>query len=597
MANNRPVIKYTSKEYTSIKKDLEQYIKINYPDTYKDFSDNSFGSIMLEGVSYVGDMLSFYLDYQINESFLDSATEYNNVVRLARQLGYKYQNSPSTTGIVSLYISVPANSNGLGPDLQYLPTILRGSTFSTQDNTTFILTENIKFDNIKNEVVVANVDSTTGLPVSYAIKADGKVVSGIVIREVLSVGDFQKFTKIKLSNPNITEIISVQDTEGNYYFEVEHLAQNTVYSETTNANALADGVPSIMKPIIVPRRFVTERVLNETYIQFGYGSDSSVTNPSFADPKTIVMDLHGKNYVTDSNFDPSVLLETDKFGIAPSNTQLTVIYRVNTTRNSNASAGSVNSVTNSIFKFENEIQLDPTKKNEVISSLEVQNINPIIGSVTLPTAEEIRLRGLSAYTSQNRAVTKEDYKSLVYAMPQQFGSIAKCNIVRDSDSVKRNLNLYTISENTDGRLIQSNTTIKNNLKNWLLSKKMINDTIDILDAKIINFSITYKATTTSKDNKFSVLNAINTRLTSKYNKFFEIGEPIYINDIYNIINTTIGVLDAKQVKINIKTGTGYSRTFIDISKQLSADGTYIKCPENCIFELKFPNSDIVGTIL
>ena len=597
MAKNRPVIKYTSKEYTSIKKDLEQYVKINYPDIYKDFSDNSFGSIMLEGVSYIGDMLSFYLDYQINESFLDSATEYNNVVRLSRQLGYKYQNSPSTTGILSLYISVPANTNGLGPDLRYLPTLLRGSTFSTDNDTSFILTENVKFDNIKNEVVVANVDTTTGLPVSYAIKADGKVVSGIIVKEVINVGDFEKFKKIKLSNPNITEILSVQDMEGNYYFEVEHLAQNTVYSETTNPNALTDGVPSIIKPIIVPRRFVVEKVLNETYLQFGYGSDSSITNPSFADPKTIVMDLHGKNYVTDSEFDPSVLLQTDKFGIAPSNTDLTVIYRVNTNRNSNASVGSVNLVTNSIFKFEDEINLNSTLKNQVIASLEVQNIEPIIGSVTLPSAEEIRLRGLSAFTTQNRAVTKEDYKALVYAMPQQYGSIAKCNILRDADSVKRNLNLYVISENVDNKLTQTNSTIKNNLKTWLLSKKMINDTIDILDTKIINFSISYKATATSKDNKFNVLNSINTRLINKYNKFFEIGEPIYINDIYNIINSTIGVLDAKQVKVSIKNGTNYSRTYIDIDKQMSADGTYIKCPENCIFELKFPDSDIVGTIL
>jgi hypothetical protein len=597
MAKNRPVIKYTNKEYTSIKKDLEEYIKINYPDSYKDFSDNSFGSIMLEGVSYIGDMLSFYLDYQINESFLDSATEYNNVVRLSRQLGYKYQNSPSTTGILSFYISVPANSNGLGPDTAYLPTLLRGSSFANQNGTSFILTENVKFDNLKNEIVVADVDITTGLPITYAVKADGKVVSGIIVKETVNVDAYQRFTKITLSNPNITEILSVQDREGNFYYEVEHLAQNTIYSETTNANALQDGVPSIIKPIIVPRRFVVEKLLNETTLQFGYGSDSSIVDASFADPKTIVMDLYGKNYVTDSSFDPSVLLETDKFGIAPSNTQLTIFYRVNTTRNSNAAVGTVNSVQNSIFKFENEVTLNQLTKNTVISSLEVQNLQPIIGSVTLPSAEEIRLRALSTYSSQNRAVTREDYKALIYAMPQQYGSIAKCNILRDQDSIKRNLNLYIISEDSSGKLTQTNSTIKNNLKTWLLSKKMINDTIDILDTKIINFSIAYKASTTSKDNKFTVLNSINTRLTTRFAKIFEIGEPIYVNEIYNIINSTIGVQDAKKVKIVIKTGNGYSSTYLDVDKQSSADGSYIKCPENCIFELKYPETDIVGTIL
>ena len=178
MPKSTPSIKYTSRDFESIKQDLLDYTKRYYGDNVKDFSQNSFASLMLETVSYIGDTLSFYLDYQVNESFFDSATEYNNVIRLARQLGYKNKLAPSSTGIATFYISVPAAASGLGPDTAYIPTLLRGSQFITTSGINFVLTENVQFKNDKNLVIASKVDDTTGLPTEYAIKANGRAISG-----------------------------------------------------------------------------------------------------------------------------------------------------------------------------------------------------------------------------------------------------------------------------------------------------------------------------------------------------------------------------------------------------------------------------------
>jgi hypothetical protein len=97
-------INYTSRDFESIKTDLENYAKRYYPTTFKDFSEASFGALMLDLVAYVGDQLSFYADFQANESFLDSAIRYDNVIRLSETIGYKNQGVAKSTGQVAIYI-------------------------------------------------------------------------------------------------------------------------------------------------------------------------------------------------------------------------------------------------------------------------------------------------------------------------------------------------------------------------------------------------------------------------------------------------------------------------------------------------------------
>lgn len=598
MPKSKPSIKYTSREYSTIKQDLLDYAKRYYGDSVKDFSENSFASLMFETVSYIGDTLSFYIDYQVNESFFDTATEYNNVIRLARQLGYKNKLAPSSTGIATFYISVPAASTGLGPDTRYIPTLLRNSQFITTNGTNFILTENVQFKNDNNLVIASKIDDTTGLPTEYAIKANGKVISGANNRKTITIGNFEKFRKVSLGTSNVAEIISVMDDEGNEYYEVDSLAQNIIYSETTNPNALTDGVPSLLKPYVVGRRFTVERTSTDTYLQFGHGSDEhiSMDNDIF-DPKNTVLEMHAKNYFSDTAFDPNTLVENDKFGIGPSNTRLVVVYRVNTTNNVNAAVGALNQVKNSLFSFNDESNLVAATKTTIKNSLEVDNETPIIGYSSVPTPDEIRIRALNYFASQNRAVTKEDYKSFVYAMPSQFGAITRCNVVRDADSIKRNLNLYVISENSNGLLTATNNTIKENLKTWLSRVKMINDTIDILDAKIVNIGIRFSVKSTQQDNKYTALSDGIQAVKDKFNRKFEIGEPIYITDVQTALQSVPSIADVKKITIFNRVGGNYSDISYNINMNKSADGRYITLPEEYIFEIKDMNADIIGTVL
>jgi len=598
MPKSTPSIKYTSRDFDSIKQDLLDYTERYYGDTVKDFSQNSFASLMLETVSYIGDTLSFYLDYQVNESFFDSATEYNNVIRLARQLGYKNKLSPSSTGIATFYVSVPAAASGLGPDPTYIPTLLRGSEFTTSSGINFILVENVQFKNNNNLVIASKVDNTTGLPTEYAIKANGRIISGANYRRTYEIGAFEKFRKLSLGTPNVAEITSVIDAEGNEYFEVDSLAQNIIYSETTNPNAIVDGVPSLLKPFVVGRRYTIERTSNDTIIQFGHGSDEFMsTDNDIFDPKNTVLEMHAKNYFTDTSFDPNRIVENDKFGIGPSNTGLIVTYRVNTTNNVNAAVGALNTSKNVQLNFADDANLLSTTKNTIKSSVEVDNEEPIIGYSSVPTPDEMRIRALNYFASQNRAVTKEDYKSFVYAMPPQFGSLTRCNIVRDSDSIKRNLNLYVISEDSNGFFTTANNTIKENLKTWLSRVKMINDTIDILDGKVINIGIRFSVKSTQQENKYTALNEGIQAVKNQFNRKFEIGEPIYLTDVQTALQSVSSIADVKKVTIFNRVGGVYSDISFDIDVNKSADGRYVMIPEDQIFEIKYPNADIIGTVL
>jgi len=590
-------IKYTSRDFSSIKQDLVEYAKRYYPDTFKDFNDASFGSLMLDTVAYAGDILSFYLDYQANESFIDTAIEYDNVLRHARQMGYKYPNNPVSSGIVELYITVPANSNGIGPDTDYLPVVKAGTEFSSTGNSIFTLNEDVDFSNSGNEVVVSQVDSDTGVPTYYAVRSQGQVISGRLSQQTVGLGAFEKFRKIEINNEDVSEIVAVFDSEGHPYFEVDHLSQNIIYESVINRRTDKNMAPNLLKPFVVSRRFTVEQERGKTTLQFGYGSDSEINNESIADPSKVVMNIHGRDHVTDSSFDPTKLTATDKFGIAPANTVMTIYFRTNTGNTVNASVGSIASVTSPSFEFENRSSLDGTKISTVTNSLEVNNPERIVGDVSAPSIKEIRERSKSFFASQNRAVTRQDYTSLVYAMPQKFGAVKRCSIEQDKDSFKRNLNLYVLSESTSGKLTETTDSIKENLKIWINRYKMINDTVDILDAHIVNIGIEFSVLAEDESNKFSVLQACADRLTRDFaTNAMNIGESFAVTDVYKSLNNVPGVLDTIDVKMVRKSGTSYSDVPFNINSYMSSDGRTLLIPNTHIFEIKLPTSDIQGVV-
>ena len=429
MATKKTPIDYTSRDFNSIKESLVDYAKRYYPEVYQDFNEASFGSLMMDMVSYVGDVMSFYLDYQVNESFLTTAIEQKNVINLSRQMGYKYQQVATSSGEITLYVLVPANDLGLGPDLSYAPIIREGSAFSSESGANFILTEDIRFDDPANEVVAGRIDGATGVPSFYAIRAKGKIISGTILEQTISVGDYQRFRKLVLRDDNVVEILSVEDSDGNEYYQVENLAQNIVYRTFANKSVDSQNVKEFLRPVSVPRRFVFEYDGTDYYLQFGFGSEDELTIDSVADPSSVSLELYGRDYITDIRLDPSKLLNSDKLGISPSNTQITVRYRKNSSQNPNASVGAVKNVTNLLIEFNDIISLSPSKISSVRRSIECINESVIKGSAVAPTSEEIKQRAISYFATQSRAVTEKDYEALTYAMPSKFGSITRCSVV------------------------------------------------------------------------------------------------------------------------------------------------------------------------
>ena len=589
-------IKYTSRDFESIRGDLINHAKRYYPDTFKDFSEASFGALMIDSVAYIGDILSFYLDYQANESFLDTSIEYNNILRHGKALGYKFAGRGVASGEVTLYIIVPANEVGMGADSDYIPVLKANSSFVGGGNR-FTLTDDVRFDQPDNHVVVARVNESTGMPTHYAIKSRGTVISGVTRSSTFDIGEFQRFRKIKIGGPNISEIISVTDSDGNRYHEVDYLSQDTVFKEIVNKSITDDSVPSILKPITVPRRFSTMRTRGATVLQFGYGSESQLDQESVVDPKNIVMDLFGKDYFADRSFDPSKLLSTDKFGVGPSDTVLTVTYRQGTDTSANTFVNSINEISGKTFIFESSRDLAKAKKREVVDSLEVTNEKPIVGDVSMPSVEEVRQRIGDVFATQNRAVTKNDYQALAMMMPQKFGLVKRVNVIRDPDSTKRNLNMYVLSENANGFFTQANSTLKRNLKVWLSNYKMMSDTVDILDAKIVNIGIEFSIVVKPSADKVQALAKANAVLSARYSEKFYIGEPFYIAEVYSLVNKVTDIIDVKNAKIVLKRRSPYSDIRFDIPGNTSADGNYIATPKNVVLEIKFPNFDIKGTIV
>ncbi len=597
MAKRNIPINYTSRDFNSIQEDLLNYAKRYYPDTFKDFSEASFGSLMIDTVAYVGDIMSFYLDYQVNESFIDSSVEYDNILRLAKQMGYKYQGSQSTTGMVSLYAIIPANTVGLGPNTDYMPILKRGSTLGSSGGGSFILTEDVRFDNPSNTVVAATVDSTTGLPNSYAVKAVGQVISGKYGISTIKVGGFEKFKKVGLAGKNIVEIISVFDTAGNEYFEVEHLTSDVVYKSVPNKDSnTRENAPSLIRPFIAARRFTTEKTRNGITLQFGHGSESEIGTPSLAEPSDVVLKRHARNHITDTSFDPTNLVGNDKLGIGPANTTLTITYRENTSDNANAAVGAVNKVLQISTEFNNPILAATQTALDAVQSIECSNEEPIVGNVAIPSVEEVRNQALNTFSSQNRAVTSTDYEAITYMMPSYYGAVKRCRVIRDQDSLKRNLNLYLVSEDSNGKLTQSNTALKENLKVWLNKYRMINDTVDILDAKIANIGIEFEVISSEEINKYEVLDSCILALRSKFDRNMYIGERFYLTDVYTELNKVRGVVDTVNVKLVSKRAGNYSNSSLNINQFMSLDGRYLSVPDNVILELKYPKIDIKGTV-
>jgi len=584
---------YLNRDFSSIKESLKNYAKRYYSNELYDLSEASINSLMLESVAYVGDVLSYYLDYQTNETFLNTAIESKNILNLAKSMGYKQRDATSTVGNVAVYMLIPDDGYG-NPDYSRAPVIKKGAILSSTNTRNYITTEDIiiNSETIGQNHVVARTNDL-GNPSYHAIKLFCPVISGVIKTEEVQIEEFKKFNKVLLSSPNITEVISVVDSDGNEYYEVPNLAQNIVYKAFYNS----DNNPRfILKPITAQRRYVFDYDMSLAYLVFGskqYRSDDDLTVNPIAEPTKFALNRYNNDYLQDEYFEPNKLLNGDAYGIGPENTILTITYRENSRGNNTAEIGTVNKIENAQYVFSNPSVSDVVK-NTIISSVQVSNEERIVGQGMSVSVDEIKDLAGNIYNAQNRAVTAKDYETLSYMMPQKYGSIKRVMAYRDPTSLKNNINLYIVCTDQSGYLTKSNEKIKENLKTWLSNYKIITDTVDIMDAKVINLAIDFTLLIDPNADKPQVLDEVKKKVYELFYSKPQIGEAFSVIDVYRQIRKNTNVLDVKDIKVKNVTNYGYSQTYFNVEENTTPDGNMIKIPKNAIYEVRYLLSDVIG---
>mgnify|MGYP003633617721 FL=1 len=604
-------ISYISKDFNDIRAQLINFSQTYFPNTYTDFSPSSPGMMFIEQASYVSDVLSFYLDNQIQETYLQYARQFDNLYDLAYMFSYK----PKSTGLayvdVDFYQQVPSKVSGVSivPDYDYSIIVGENTVVNTQNGNSFIIDNALDFSisssSDPTEVSISQISA--GEPTYYLLKKTRKAASGTIQTQEFTMGAFKQFPTIEISANNIGGIIDITDSDENRYYEVDYLGQDLIYDSIKNTNTndpnnFQNGdAPYILRTKSTNKRFTT-RLLNETslQIQFGSGNALQIDEQIVPNPDNVGLGLpFGQSKLTTA-YSPTNFVFTNTYGTAPSNTNLTVRYLTGGGTNSNIAANTINSLNtnNSIFKNSN---LSNTAIAQFIfDSLAVNNPTAASGGSDGDTIEEIRQNALASYNTQQRNVTADDYLIRALSMPSKFGDLAKAYTtkpsVKDPDTI---LDLYVLAYNPDNNLVIPSSTIKNNLQTYLNQSRMIGDTINIKNAFIINISVNFEIVTLPNFNNSDVLARCLSSLTTYFNiNKWQINQPIILSEISILLDNIPGVQTVQNISINNKAGTnsGYSQYAYDI---LGATQSGIIYPslDPSIFEVKYPNSDIQGRVV
>ena len=650
--SSRREIKYLNRDFSSFKTSLIEYSKTYFPRTYKDFSDASPGMMFIEMASYIGDVLSYYTDYQFKESLMPYAEERKNVLALANYLGYKTKPTKSSTTNIDLYQLIPSikdSNNNYIPDNNYALKIREYMEVSNESGVSFITTDPVDFSLDSKfsprEVTVYSRDNY-GIPQFFLLKKSTKVIAGKITTSSFTVGASVPFYKISLSENNVIDIIDVKDSDNNKWYEVDYLAQDLIFTETENTSftnntyvQYSSEVPKLIKSFKTSRKFVVNVTANNTtYLEFGAGTDA--TSDEVIYPNSELVGIGLKNISNlNLNYDTSKLLNSETFGQSPSNTVLTVQYLVGGGLTSNSPSDTIKNI--SSVTYLNDVSgLNPSQNSlltTVKNSFRISNPDPAVGGQNQESVEEIRQNALANFGSQNRTVTVDDYISRIYSIPPRFGSIAKVMVIPNSDlsistnqtllngfvnnenqttlinnSLENNfrkvnfdvsnpfsLNLYVLSYNSNKNLTQTNDALVYNIRHYLQKYKIISDSINIIDGYIINIGVDFKILVYNNFNRKEVLD----QCLQKAKDFFNVdkwyfNQPININQLELELAKVEGVQSISEVVFkNLNQNDGnYSPHEYNLSEATHNKIIYPSLDPS-VFEVKFPDNDIRGAVI
>jgi len=612
MASVNRDIKYINRDFSDFRQRLIEYTKTYFPDTYNDFSPTSPGMLFMEQAAYVGDVLSFYLDNQFQENFIQYAQQTNNVYELAYMFGYKPRASSAAQATVDFYQQLPAINVGgeIVPDYSYALTIGENTVVSSTTGVPFITQDKIDFSlSSSNDPTEVSVYQIAGnAPQYFLLKKSRNAISSAINTQTFTFTAPEPFTTVTLSATNFIQILDIFDSDNNKWYEVDHLGQETVLLPVKNTNVndpnRNEDTPYILNLKKVQRRFAT-RVINNGIIQlqFGAGSPNDTDEEIVPNPNNVGLGLPFIKDKLTAAYSPTNFLYTNTYGIAPSNTTLTVRYLTGGGVTSNVPANTLTGLSTTNIKFNNS-NLNSTTANYIFNSLASNNPLAADGGKAGDTIEEIRQNALALIASQKRSVTADDYLIRALSMPSQYGSISKAFIEQpqltdEQVSTIETLNLYCLSYNSLGQLDYASNTLKQNLRTYLSQYRIIGDNIEIKDAYIINIGVNFEIIVLPEYNNNEVLLACITALQSYFDiSKWQINQPIFLRDLYILLDRVKGVQTVKNISIANKAGftSGYSSYAYDIVGATQNQVIYPSLDPS-IFEVRYPNLDIKGKVV
>ena len=602
-------ISYLNKNFSDFKANLTNYAKTYFPTAYNDFSDANPGAMFIEMASYVGDVMSFYLDTQIQENYLLYAKEKENLYALSYTLGYRPKASYASTATVNIFQLMPSILNGSNvsiPDTNYALVIPANTTISsTSTGTKFLTTQQLDFSDTGSATITFYNSSY------FLVQKSVPAISATINSTNFTFGDPQKFSTVNISDTNILQVLDINDSNGNKWYEVPYLAQSTIYDKVSNPSYNTDHVPYLMQLRRAPRRF-TSRILSDSTLQleFGAGVSNKQDGNIIPTPDNIQLGLVPGISNLLSNYNQASIFYTQEYGLAPSNTTLTVRYLTGGGVNSNIPSNNLTVIDTSTAYFKSGYSTSTYAS--IVNSLVSTNPNPSSGGRNGDEIEEIRNNALYAHSSQLRAVTKNDYIVRALSLPSDYGSIAKVYVAQDLATNDQStvastpnnsslaLDMYILAYDTNKNLTSASTTLKQNLATYLNEYRMVTDAINIRDAFYINIGVNFDISVISGFNNQTILNDCIAAVKGYFNiDNWQINSPIVTSDIVVLLLQVKGVQSVPKVEIVNKqdtTGNTYSSFEYDIPGA-TRNGNIYPSADPSIFEVRYPNTDIQGRVI
>jgi hypothetical protein len=599
MANRK--ISYTDRDFEGLRQDLINFTRQYYPELIDNFNDASVYSVFLDLNAAIGDNLHYHIDRSIQETVLQYAQQKSSIYNIARTYGLKIPGNRPSIALVDVSITVPAF--GDQEDSRYLGIIRAGSQFigagqifENPDDIDFSTQYNNK--GFPNRTKIPNFDSNNRV-INYTITKREVVVNGTtkVFKKVINNNDVKPFYEFFLPEKNVISITSLIQKDGTSYsspptydefitspdkwYEVDALAENTIFVEDPSKASDNPGI-KVGRYIETENRFISEYT-PEGYCRVQFGSATVTADDQLAEFARTGIPLRLQDYQNNIALGKTV----------KANTTLFVKYRVGGGTTSNIGVNTINQIGNVNFAVNGPSQ---NINQNVLQSLRCNNVTAAIGGGDLPTTEEVRNMVTFNFAAQKRAVTVNDYNSLIRTMPSRFGAPAKAAIVEEDNKIKIEILSYD-----SNRKLTSNVsnTLKDNIANYLSNYRMINDYISIRSANVIDLEFEFSVAMTSTENQgqvvTNIVNSVESYLSPMTNL---LGKNVNISDIRRIIQDIPGVSTLADLKVFNKTGGQYSSSqtsqrYVDNNtKQIELIDDTIFAQPNQIYQIRFPEKDI-----